>query len=338
MYCAFVSHVPALTRRAQEVAGWLAALKEEAYLRWGDRPPQFSTVFIGGGTPTFLTEAELEVLMGALGHFISWEASHMFAPRVATGATKLSGSLAGPVEPAAQEITVEVNPDSLTPGKADILRRCGVNRVSLGVQSLDDVLLRILGRRHTRIDVRRAVNILKEGGFTNINFDLMFGLPGQDRDIWRRTVSEAVNLEPAHLSLYGLSVEAGTPLARRWQGEVTEDVRDLPDDDAQADMYEWAVDFLKEQGYERYETSNFAREGFVCRHNARTWRGEDYIGLGPSAVSTLGGVRTTNTDDLTAYMEGVETGKAGDMEKAAPESQRGCCTGERLTKAPRLRE
>ncbi|MCL1918359.1 MAG: radical SAM family heme chaperone HemW [Peptococcaceae bacterium] len=329
-YCAFASHVPACAHRTREVEGWLAALEAEADLRIGDRFPNFSTVFIGGGTPTFLTEAELEALMGILKRTIFGEAE--------------------------REITVEANPDSLTRAKADILRRYGVNRVSLGVQSLDDSLLRILGRRHTRADVRRAVNILRTQGFTNINFDLMFGLPGQDMDIWRRTVTEAAGLRTEHLSLYGLSVEPGTPLAHRleWSEPGAQDTgasaaepaaepaakRQLPDDDLQADMYEWAVDFLKEQGYERYETSNFAKKGFACQHNIRTWRGEDYIGLGPGAVSTVRGVRMTNMCELDAYIEGVGIAEAGIAEVGTAECAESASfyTVERLTQEQRMSE
>jgi oxygen-independent coproporphyrinogen-3 oxidase len=129
----------------------------------------------------------------------------------------------------------------------------------------------------------------------------MFGLLGQDLDIWQQTVTEAVRMEPEHLSLYGLNVEPGTPLDCQLEKVKSQ----LPGDDAQADMYEWAVDFLKGQGYRRYETSNFAREGYICRHNEGIWRGEGYIGLGSSAVSTIKGVRITNTCEMNVYIDGV---------------------------------
>ena len=284
-YCAFASFVPAPGYRERDVQGWLAALNMEADLRLGgegrERGRGFSSVFVGGGTPTFLTEAELEGLMVSV---------VAFAGAFGEG-----------------EMTVEANPDSLTPGKADVMRRFGVNRVSLGVQSLDEILLGTLGRRHSPGDVRRAVRLLRARGFANINFDLMFGLPGQGLDVWKRTVSEAVDMEPEHLSLYGLTVEPGTPLARRLDGvSGGSNTCQLPSDDDQADMYEWVVDFLAAQGYLRYEISNFAREGFACRHNEAVWRGEDYIGLGPGAVSTEHGVRTTNASSLGAYIEAVQ--------------------------------
>jgi oxygen-independent coproporphyrinogen-3 oxidase len=314
-YCSFASYIP--EERDRSVQRWLAALHKEADERLQGTQPEFQTIFVGGGTPTFLAEDELKSLLSLLSQYI------LPVSNDRAGETTMMAYVAGtardmlrPNRAASDlEFTIEANPESLTQAKAEILKRYGVNRISLGVQSLDDSMLMGLGRRHTSGDVRRAAEMLREQGFGNISFDLMFGLPGQDMDIWRHSVSAAAAMNPEHLSLYGLSVEPGTPLASRmshcentWRERTgnlpcDEDIRHLPSDDTQADMYEWAVDYLAEQGYRRYETSNFAKPGFECRHNDLIWHGEDYIGLGAGAVSTQRDVRRTNSFTPNMYSE-----------------------------------
>ncbi len=195
------------------------------------------------------------------------------------------------------EITLEANPDSACDGLSD-LRRAGFNRISLGVQSTDDEMLRRIGRIHTWEQVRQAVAAIRSAGFHNLSLDLIYGLPGQDMGLWQKSLSDAVALAPEHISAYGLKLEPGTPLYRR-QAELT-----FPDDDQQAEMYLWAVDFLAKNGYDQYEISNFARPGFASRHNLRYWHLAEYAGFGPGAHSDFGGVRYAWSRDLDGYIAG----------------------------------
>ena len=182
------------------------------------------------------------------------------------------------------------------------LREAGVNRVSLGVQSADDRMLRLLGRPHSFAQAEGAVAGLRQGGIENISLDLIYGLPGQTMGHWQETLERTAALSPEHLSCYGLKVEEGTPLASMEAREA------IPDGDAQADFYLWTVRRLEELGYGQYEISNFARPGRHSRHNMKYWTLGEYLGLGPGAHSDLGGVRFAWARDLGAYCRGVEAG------------------------------
>ena len=232
------------------------------------------TVYFGGGTPSYLGAKRLaKILKVILKKF-----------RVAKDA----------------EITLEANPDSAGDWKAlRTLRKCGFNRISLGMQSADDTELAEIGRVHTMAQVSAAVEAARKAKFQNLSLDLIYGLPHQTLEGWQKTLSAAADLEPEHLSCYGLKVEAGTPLFDR------KDTAGLPGDEAQADMYLYAVEFLKAQGYEQYEISNFARPGFASRHNLKYWTLGEYAGFGPGAHSDFGGVRYAYTRDLEAYIRGV---------------------------------
>ena len=197
------------------------------------------------------------------------------------------------------EITLEANPDSAGDKKAlKRLRRAGFNRLSLGVQSTDDALLRRIGRVHTYEQVQQAVTAARKAKIENLSLDLIYGLPDQTMEDWQRTLADAVALGPEHLSCYGLKLEEGTPL---WQQRQT---LTLPDDDAQADMYLYTVAALGEMGYEQYEISNFAKSGKESRHNLKYWRMEEYAGFGPGAHSDFGGVRYGYVRDLDSYIAG----------------------------------
>ncbi|HVJ50177.1 radical SAM family heme chaperone HemW [Desulfitobacterium sp.] len=270
-YCAFYS-VPLKNAKAQD---YLKGLREETELRKKDAPEGVSSLFIGGGTPTALAEEELEELLTLL-------KQKFYIPETA-------------------EQTIEGNPGTLTREKLQILRRAGINRISLGVQSFDDSLLRQIGRIHTVQDVREGVQLIREAGFRNLNLDLMFGLPSQTLEDWQASLQEAVQLAPEHLSIYGLMVEEDTPLARN-----TRLLALLPNDDDQAEMYAWTRKYLRETGYLHYETSNFARPGYECQHNLGYWRGEDYLGLGPGAVGCIRQVRSKNIEDIARYREMLE--------------------------------
>lgn len=243
------------------------------------------TVYFGGGTPSYLGEKRLTQLLKTVKKRY----------HVASDA----------------EITLEANPDSAGDWKTlRALRRAGFNRVSLGVQAADDAMLRRIGRVHTWDQVLSAVAAARMAKLENLSLDLIYGLPGQTLADWQETLTAAAALEPNHLSCYGLKVEPGTPLWQQRQGAA------LPDDDAQADMYLWTVDYLAKQGYAQYEISNFARPGFESRHNLKYWRLEEYAGFGPGAHSDLGGVRFAYERDLDAYIAGEL--RLSEMERIPP--------------------
>lgn len=274
IYCDFYSLPSAENQMDRYVAALCRHLIETA--------PQAAsytvdTVYFGGGTPSYLGVKRLRKLMKTI-------LKHYHVARDA-------------------EVTLEANPDSLGDWRAvRALGRAGFNRLSLGVQSADDGELKAIGRIHTFAQVQEAVAAARKGKIKNLSLDLIYGLPGQTLEGWKKALAAAAELEPEHLSCYGLKVEEGTPLWQR-QGEL-----ELPDDDLQADMYLWTVEELERRGYEQYEISNFARPGFLSRHNMKYWTLEEYAGFGPGAHSDFGGVRYAFVRDLSAYCAGVESG------------------------------
>ena len=231
------------------------------------------TVYFGGGTPSYLGFERLCRLLGTVKKLYKVDKN--------------------------AEITLEANPDSAGDKKAlKRLRRAGFNRISLGVQATDDETLRAIGRIHTWQQAQDAVAAARKAGFKNLSLDLIYGLPGQTMEQWEKTLSDAVGLLPEHLSCYGLKLEEGTPLYRQ------RDSLTLPDDEAQADMYLYAVEYLRQNGYEQYEISNFARPGHASRHNLKYWTLGEYAGFGPGAYSDFGGVRYGYIRDLDRYIAG----------------------------------
>ena len=230
-------------------------------------------MYFGGGTPSFFGAENLEKILDEL------------QKRFHFGADP--------------EITLEANPDSVTPQGLKRLVRAGFNRISIGVQSDQDDMLKRLGRPHTYEQARMAVVRAREAGFANLSLDLMFGLPNQSREQWMQTLRNVIDLKADHISCYGLKVEPGTKL---WSYK---DCANLPDDDAQADMYFYAVETLEQFGYHQYEISNFAHDGFICRHNMKYWVGDEYLGFGPCAASDFAGRRFTIKPDLEGYIKGV---------------------------------
>lgn len=269
-YCDFYSLAHSEEKMDAYMAALLRHLEEVAPRAAG---MQVDTVYFGGGTPSYLGAARLcRILQTVLRRY-----------DVARDA----------------EITLEANPDSAGDWKElRRLRRAGFNRLSLGVQSTDDALLRRIGRVHTYEQVQQAVKAARQAKFTNLSLDLIYGLPGQTMEDWQRTLADAVALGPEHLSCYGLKLEEGTPL---WQQRQT---LTLPDDDAQADMYLYTVAALGEMGYEQYEISNFAKPGKASRHNLKYWNMEEYAGFGPGAHSDFGGVRYGYVRDVDSYIAG----------------------------------
>jgi oxygen-independent coproporphyrinogen-3 oxidase len=237
------------------------------------------TIYFGGGTPTALTTSQLEFLLGG------------FHERL-----DLS-SLA--------EWTIEANPGSVSVRKAALLGKLRVNRISLGVQSWGNDLLKVLGREHNAQQAEQSFHILREAGFSNVNVDLMFGLPGQTIDQWKFTLEKTITLEPNHISAYCLTYEEDTEFfLRHARGEF------LQDTDADAGFFEMAMSTLEDAGYEQYEISNYAHPGFSSLHNRAYWLGTDYLGIGPSAFSTVGMQRWQNVRDYRSYADRLLSGQS----------------------------
>jgi putative oxygen-independent coproporphyrinogen III oxidase len=237
------------------------------------------TIYFGGGTPTALMTSQLEFLLGG------------FRERL-----NLS-SLA--------EWTIEANPGSVSARKAALLRKFAVNRISLGVQSWDDELLKLLGREHNSHQAEQSFHILRAAGFSNINVDLMFGLPGQTIEQWKATLEKTIRLQPEHISAYCLTYEEDTDFfLRHARGEFRQDT------DADAAFFEMTMAILEDAGYEQYEISNYACPGFASVHNRAYWLGKDFLGIGPSAFSTVGMNRWQNVCDYRTYADRVLSGQS----------------------------
>ena len=234
------------------------------------------TIYFGGGTPSYFGADGIAIIMTNIRRNFD-------------------------VDPRA-EITVECNPDSVSDRLLNRLRAEGFNRVSLGIQTDNDEMLKKLGRPHTYAQAVAAYQRIRKAGFRNVSVDLMYGLPGQTLQMWQETLDNVLKLFPEHISCYGLKVEEGTPLY------AYKDAANLPDDDLQADMYLTAVEYLNSRGYRQYEISNFCRKGLYSRHNMKYWTGGEYLGFGPSASSDFAGKRFTLSRDLQTYIQGIRDG------------------------------
>ena len=235
-----------------------------------------TTVFFGGGTPSLMPVEEMAKMMEGL------RATFDIVPEA--------------------EISLEANPSSLDEGYLRGLLELGFNRLSIGVQSFQDDELEALDRTHSASEASEAYHAARAAGFRNVSLDLIFGLPEQEMASWQESVETALALEPDHISLYALTVEEGTPLAR----DVARGRTPSPSPDAQADQYEWTEERLEEAGYEHYEISNWAKSGYRCKHNMTYWRCREYLGLGAGAHSYLDGVRFAVAALPTKYLELVE--------------------------------
>jgi oxygen-independent coproporphyrinogen-3 oxidase len=252
-----------------------------------------TTIFFGGGTPTALTSAQLDYLL--TGFRRSLDLSQLV------------------------EWTMEANPGSVSARKAGLLRQLGVTRISLGVQSWDDDLLKLLGREHDSKQVDQSFQILRGAGFENINVDLMFGLPGQSVSQWRETLERTIALGPEHVSTYCLTYEEDTEFfLRHARGEFRQS------EDAEAEFLDLAMSMLEAAGYEHYEISNYAKPEFRSLHNRGYWSGADYLGIGPSAFSTIGMNRFQNIPNFRKYSDAVlSTGSViGSVEHLTDEMKR----------------
>jgi oxygen-independent coproporphyrinogen III oxidase len=263
--CGYCDFVTAVGRRDRHAA-YVDALLRELELERDVLADELETVFLGGGTPTFTGPAELARLLESLPH--------------------------------AEEVTVEANPETVTPVLARALRAAGVTRVSLGAQSFRPGLLRVLERGAQPDDVRRAVALLRDAGFDNLSLDLIYGIPGQGVGDLEADLADALALEPDHLSCYELEAKPGTRFTHAWGEELARQA------EAMEDYFERVVVTLTAAGYRWYETANFCRDGKRARHNLAYWLGRDYLGIGVGAVSTIGGERRRNTPRLARYLDG----------------------------------
>ncbi len=274
-YCGFYS----TPYTAQKADLFIEALRLEAAGRAGtfsDR--EFGSLYMGGGTPTVLTSDQLTAMISILrSHFT-------IAPDA--------------------EITVEANPQSGSGPLFLALRKGGVDRLSIGVQSFSDRLLATLGRPHHAAQAQEVFQSARRCGFENIGIDLIFGIPGQTRDDWSRTLDRALLLRPDHVSAYSLSLDEGSD----FQQKAASGSFQMPDDDAVAELYDAGVERLTAAGFIHYEISNFAQPGFECRHNLNYWRRGEYLGLGPGAWSFIAARRTHSVPDLKSYCTGLQSG------------------------------
>ncbi len=267
-YCDFYS-VPVDVADAD---AYLTAVCQEIYERDPKRP--VATIYVGGGTPTILPRESLRTLLTTI------------------------VSRAG----RAVEFTIEANPGTTDSRLLDLLLESAVNRLSLGVQTMHDHELQLLGRRHTVRDTLQAVSAARAAGFENLSVDLIYALPGQKIARWAETLQRAIDLQADHVSCYSLTYEPETALARRLRnGELSQ-----VDESLEADMFHLAIERLTAAGYEHYEISNFARHGRRCQANLIYWHNREYLGVGPSAVSYLDGTRRRNVADLRAYLVGMK--------------------------------
>ena len=266
-YCSFYKHTPGDT----SIGSFVSAITAEAKSRVTENP---RTLYLGGGTPSMLSPTHLTQLFAALHATIDF--------------SKL------------EEVTLEANPATFDTAKARLFRELGVTRISLGVQSFTPHVLKTLGREHTVAQASNAVSILREAGIPSVNIDLMFSIPGQSKADWEATLRHAIALRPDHISAYNLTYEEDTAFFESLRrGEMREN------EDHDAEFFHLADDLLTDAGFDHYETSNYATPGHHSAHNQGYWRGEDYLGLGPSAVSTLDNIRWKNISDTARYVTQV---------------------------------
>lgn len=276
-YCGFVSYPLSCSSVPDTYVGSL--LQEMRLYRDRSGRIPVDTVFIGGGTPSLLTADQIDALFSGIREYFDLDKD--------------------------AEITCEANPDSLTGPVLQAMRQAGVNRLSIGIQSMNDRLLGLLGRIHNADRAVSACHEAAQAGFENINIDLMFGIPEQTEAEWLDTLDQILRLRPAHLSLYTVQLEEGTPFYNAYkEGSLS-----LPDTETDRRMYHDAVRILRDNGWHHYEISNFAMPGKECRHNEKYWDMSPFIGLGPSAASYYDGRRYKNDASIDSWEDSLEKGR-----------------------------
>ncbi len=298
-YCDFPSYAGKERYEEAYVKALIQEIRTEGakYVEtWG----QPATIYIGGGTPSVLPNELLEQLLFTIGEIMLPKAPSLrgLSPQATggvVGSTSRTDSL---------EYTIECNPGTIDEQKLRSMERHGVNRLSFGVQTFHDALLKRIGRIHTAAQARTAIRDARAAGFQNLSLDLIYGLPGETLAMLQSDIDEALALAPDHISIYGLQLEEGTAFWKQHEmGRL-----DLPDDATTEAMYDLMTTALPAHGYERYEISNFAKPGFESRHNLGYWQDKPYLGLGAAAHSYLDGVRYENTKDIAAYIDAIEHG------------------------------
>ncbi len=264
-YCDFPSYVG----RLDTADAYITRMCEEMHAYKGT---EIATLYIGGGTPSLLPPPLMEKLLHAVRH------TFVLLPEA--------------------ECSCECNPGTLTPEFLDVLHKGGINRLSMGVQAMQPQLLQLLSRIHNWEQVQSSVSLARQFGFNNLNLDVMLGLPTQTLEQVQETLAAVLALQPTHISCYGLIVEADTPL----EAQVSAGRWTLPDEDAERRMYDTALEILRDNGYQQYEISNFAKPGFACRHNVDCWSRREYIGIGCAAAGFVGNTRWSNPKGYDAYM------------------------------------
>ncbi|MEG1848289.1 MAG: radical SAM family heme chaperone HemW [Lachnospiraceae bacterium] len=278
LYCDFLSAPASDTIQHAYVQALLQQIQEQAGEYNDYRVP---SIFIGGGTPSVLPAEDIAAILHGLHRSFQVDGD--------------------------AEITIEVNPGTLTEKQAWLYQQAGINRISIGVQSTHNTELAELGRIHTYEDVLQTLSMVRMTGIENVNLDIMSALPGQTLSAYRTTLERIVQLHPTHISSYSLIIEEGTPYYDRYAVMGTNSSHQypsLPEEDTDRTMYELTKTILLEAGYERYEISNYAQKGQRCRHNIRYWERENYLGLGIGAASLMENVRWSQTRDLSLYLQG----------------------------------
>lgn len=271
-YCSFYKHTPGSTH----LPSFIEALITEAKIKIPQLPEPPRTLYFGGGTPSMLSPKHLQRLFTELHQIIDFQTL--------------------------DEVTFEANPATFDLSKAKLFRDLGISRVSLGIQSFSASVLQTLGREHTPEQAIRAVEILHEAGIPQINIDLMFSVPMQTPDDWLNTLHQTIALHPHHISAYNLTYEEDTAFFESLRrGDYT------PSEDQDADLFEMADNILTQAGFEHYETSNYARPHCQSSHNHGYWLGEDYLGLGPSAVTTINSTRSKNIENTDEYIQRIQS-------------------------------
>ena len=275
IYCDFFS-----TIQSEKKPTYIHALCQELEMRKNYlEGEEIETIYLGGGTPSQLTEKELNKIFTSLYNIYKVKED--------------------------AEITLEANPDDLTPEYVSMLRRLPINRISMGIQTFQEETLKLLHRRHTARQAIEAFQRCREAGFRNISIDLMYGLPGETLKIWKEDLQQAIALHPEHISAYHLIYEEGTAL---WKLRDEHQVEEA-DEDLSVTLFKNLIDELKQAGYQHYEISNFCLPGLHSRHNSSYWTGKKYLGCGPSAHSFNGSSRQWNIASLDNYLKGIASGK-----------------------------
>ena len=269
-YCDFLSWCGTSEEKETYVQ---ALLKEIESYREFARGYRVSTVFVGGGTPSVLEAGQMEGVLGNIQEVFELEKK--------------------------PEITLEMNPGTVTEEKLQCYKENGVNRLSIGLQSVKNEKLEVLGRIHSYEEFLESYELARKAGFTNISVDLISSIPGQKLEEWKEELAALSALSPEHISVYQLIIEAETPFYEKY----AEHEELLPDEEESREIYLWTGSFLKEQGYEQYEISNYAKPGKESRHNLKYWERGDYLGLGLGAASMVRNIRMSNTKDMKAYLE-----------------------------------